>query len=261
MGGTQALAHANIHNLAQLHALQQGTGQVIRLASGLQLIVPSADQTSYSNAQIDDYAAVQRHRLPHRPPLRLTVRARFPTALVGTAGFGFWNSPLSPLGSWPALPAAIWFLHAAPPANIAPALGVAGHGWKAAVIDAGAPAALPWAPLAPVVLMANRIPPIRQRLWPRIQRALRVAERDLGTLQPNWQTYSLEWHVDRSRFWVGETLVLDVPYAPRGPLGFVAWVDTQWLIATPIGQFGWGLHTYAQPQWMDIESIQIQHLA
>jgi hypothetical protein len=251
---------ADLHNLNALYALQQGGGQVVRTADGMQLVVPSARKGVYSNAQLDDYAAMKRRLLPHRPPLRLTVQARFPTPVSGTAGFGFWNSPISPLGSWPALPAAIWFFYASPPSNIAPALGVNGHGWKAAVIDAGAPSALPWAPLAPLMMVFNRWPALRLRLWPRIQRALRVAEYDLGTPSADWQSYCLEWHAERARFWIDEQLVFEAPYAPRGPLGFVAWVDTQWLIATPDGQFGWGLHESNQLQSIEIQSIALQHI-
>ncbi len=77
-------------------------------------------RAAYTNAQIDDYQGLARHRFPWRPPLRLTLRARFshpgahesmpgPT-LTGTAGFGFWNDPFAMSERrLPALPRAIWF--------------------------------------------------------------------------------------------------------------------------------------------------------
>jgi hypothetical protein len=45
---------------------------------------------------------------------------------------------------------------------------------------------------------------------------------------------------------------------PRGPLGFVAWVDSQWAIVTPHGRLGWGLLDVATPQWLDLAHIRIE---
>ena len=45
--------------------------------------------------------------------------------------------------------------------------------------------------------------------------------------------------------------------APRGPLGFVAWVDNQWAVATPRGRFGWGLLASSE-QWLDLGVVQIE---
>lgn len=240
--------------------LQQGGGQLLVLEHGLRLATANAHSQRYSNAQIDDYGRRARSQLPWRPPVRLTIRARFPTSIIGTAGFGFWNSPISPLGSLPALPAAIWFFYASPPSDMRPVLNQAGAGWKAACMDLTTTRAMALAPLAPVAIGLARqshFAHLRNRLWRRIQHNLRIAEASLGALDPAWRTYQIEWHPTHARFLVDEQVVLEAPYAPRGPLGFVTWVDTQYLIATVDGQFGWGLLDVPQVQYFDIEFVRI----
>jgi hypothetical protein len=241
------------------HTMQVGGGRLALTEHGLRLALAGASQARYANAQIDDYTGRPRARFPWRPPLRMTVRARFGGPLCGTAGFGFWNSPLSPIGVViPALPAALWFFYASPPADMPLALGVPGHGWKAAALDSRTPAALAWAPLAPLVLLLNRAPRVYRRIWPRVQRALRVAEAMLPAPDRDWHTYTIDWQVDRACLAVDGATVLETGRPPGGPLGFVAWVDSQWLVATPTGRFGWGLHELPGPQWLDIRSVRIE---
>ncbi|HMO59915.1 MAG TPA: hypothetical protein PKA05_23255 [Roseiflexaceae bacterium] len=225
---------------------------------GLQLAIGGCDGRQYANAQIDDYSGLPRTAFPWRPPLRLMVRAAASTQIAGTAGFGFWNSPISPVGKvLPVLPAAIWFMHAAPPADMPLAAGVAGHGWKAACIDSGRPQAWPWAPLAPAVLLANRISAVEQRLWPRVQQALGISEALITPPDATIREYVIEWSIGRARFLIDNHVVHEASTAPRGPLGFVAWIDNQWLVATPRGSFAWGLHAVPAAQWLRIQHIEI----
>jgi hypothetical protein len=241
-------------------ATQLGGGQLLVTGEGLRLALAGARRDHYADAQIDDYAGLARRRFPWRPPLRMTVRARASRPLAGTAGFGFWNNPLSPLlEGRPALPAAIWFFHASPPSDMPLAHGVPGHGWKAACIDATQPSALAWAPLAPPVLLLNNIPALYQRMWPRVQRALRIAEAPISAPDTRWRTYTLEWHERWARFDVDGVIILETDRPPRGPLGLVAWVDNQWAIATPSGRFGWGLLD-VDTQWLDLAQLRIEVL-
>ena len=136
------------------------------------------------------------------------------------------------------------------------ALGVPDHGWKAACIDATRPAALAWAPLTLPVLLANRVPALYRRIWPRVQRSLRVAEAPINALGQQWHEYTVEWRVDGARFLVDGAVVLETDRPPHGPLGFVAWVDNQWMVATPHGRFGWGL-LQAEAQWLDLALVRI----
>jgi hypothetical protein len=241
--------------------VQIGTGVVEKSEDGLRLGLPSATKTRYSDAQVDDTAGRRRRRFLWRPPLRLTLRARFShpaDELLGTAGFGFWNVPFGPgLGMVPALPRALWFFFGSPPHNLPLAYGVPGRGWKAACLDAGRPAALAWAPWAPLALLAMQSRAVYRWLWPHIQRSLGISEAVVPGDLTRWRRYILEWHPHAADFWVDDSLVLRAPSAPRGPLGFVAWMDNQYAVATPRGRFGWGLLQVPEPQWLEISDLQI----
>jgi hypothetical protein len=238
---------------------QVGGGRLVVTGAGLRLLLAGTRRERYADAQIDDYAGLARRHFPWRPPLRLTVRARASGPLKGTAGFGFWNNPFSPLGGWPALPAAIWFFLASRPSDLPLAQGVPGNGWKVACIDATRPSALAWAPLAPPVVLANRWPALYRRIWPRVQRDLGVAEALIPALDQTWHTYALEWREHSARFSIDDAVVFEIDRAPCGPLGFVAWVDNQWAVATPRGRFGWGLLDVGA-QWMDLGMVRIEEL-
>jgi hypothetical protein len=240
-----------------------GRARLEPAGSAQRFLLSGAVNRSYSNAQIDDYQGLRRRSFPWRPPLRLTVRARFSHArheLRGTAGFGFWNDPfLMTSVRLPALPRAAWFFFSSSPSDMVLALEVPGNGWKAATIDALRPAALLLAPTAlPAVLLMN-VRPIYRRLWPPVQRALNVGEALLDVEMRDWQTYVLEWGPQYARFSVNEQPVLQAP-APHGPLGFVLWMDNQYLVATPWGWLRWGRLTVPGEQWMDVEYLSIEPL-
>lgn len=241
------------------HTTQVGGGRLIIGEQGLRLALLGASNTAYADAQIDDYARLPRRRFPWRAPLRMTVRARASGVLSGTAGFGFWNNPFSPFGGWPAPPSAIWFFHAAPPSDMPLAGGVPGHGWKVATIDTARPAALALAPLALPVALLNRVPPLQRRVWPPLQRHLRIAEATIPPLGAEWRCYTLEWLHNGARFLIDGESVLETACSPAGSLGFVAWIDNQWMVATPQGRFGWGLSN-AQHEWLDLGSIRTEQL-
>jgi hypothetical protein len=237
-----------------------GAGRLILADSGLRLVVPRSTERRYSNAQIDDYAGMPRDRYPWRSPLRLTVRARFSESLRGTAGFGFWNHPFAPHTGIGALPEAIWFFRSSPPNDLPIALDVPGHGWKAATIDATHARARRWIPLAPAVILLNQRPAWRRRVWPLVQRDLGIAEAIIGESPVEWHTCVLEWRRDGARWLVNDRVVLESSRSPRGPLGFVAWIDNQYAVARPTGRLGWGPLDVIEPQWIDLVELRIEPL-
>lgn len=249
-----------------------GGGFIQATPHGTRLILPSASSTQYSDAQLDDYAGLRRGRYPHRPPLRLSLRARFShnvgppvtsvqqTSLRGTAGFGFWNNPFGPQSKVPALPRAIWFFYASPPSDMPLALDVPGWGWKAACIDAGRACGLAWAPIAPLVMLACRSARLYGAIWPRVQRALGISESPLAFREgamSDWHAYELEWRRDGARWWVDGEMALETDRSPRGPLGFVAWIDNQYAVVTPWGNFKFGLLDAPFEQWMEVSEINV----
>jgi hypothetical protein len=59
-------------------------------------------------------------------------------------------------------------------------------------------------------------------------------------------------------FGVDGATVLRAPNPPRGPLGFVTWVDNQFAVATPRGQFHFGTLDAAEKQWLELDWICIE---
>lgn len=262
-----------------------GGGRLEVAQSSLQLLLPGARRGRYGDAQIDDYSGLQPSRFLWRPPLRMEVRARashpaHPTHvpaeadvwqglemerreqqyLRGTAGFGFWNYPFTLSGAVIRLPDAIWFFAASPPSNMALVPGVPGWGWKAQVVHAhrwqslmaGMPAlgAVAWARLSGREGEAAR--------WVQRVSGAREATLDAADLR-EWHNYALEWRREEARFWVDGALVLVVPEPPAGPLGFVAWIDNQYAIATPRGAFHFGTLD-SGPEWLGIDWLRITPL-
>jgi hypothetical protein len=240
-----------------------GAAVIEQGASSLRFVVEGATPDVYADAQIDDYHGLSRKHLPWRPPLRLTVRARASHAagaLLGTAGFGFWNDPFTLSGGMLAAPNAIWFFYASPPSNMALAPPVPGWGWKAAALNSGP---LPGWLLAPAALAAAallKLPGVNRLLRPWVRAAIKAGERLLDVDLREWHTYTLEWRRDEAAFWVDEAEVLRVSHPPSGPLGFVAWLDNQYAVATLEGDFRFGLLAVSQRQWLELDYVRIERM-
>lgn len=246
-----------LHTNIPLRHYLAGAGTIEQRAPLTRLAITDATQRVYSDAQLDDFG-VPGAKLRWRPPLRMQVRARFSHpagTLPGTAGFGFWNYPIRAI---PRLPQAIWFFHAAPPTDMPFALGGAGHGWKAATIDTlrwSALRLLPLAPFATVLMQSRRL---YRWIWPGIQRGCAISESPLQPTMTDWHDYRLDWGCERAAFFVDGQGVLETAPTPRGPLCFVAWLDNQYLIATPQARFGWGLVAMPGAHWLEIAQLTIE---
>ena len=230
----------------------------------------------YTDAQIDDYGRIpspspspsqakqkySRRAYPWRPGVRLHLRARFSHAigrLIGTAGFGFWNAPFGdPTVRWPALPQATWFFYASEPTDLPLAQHGVGRGWFAATLDATTPSALMMAPLAPLVLLLNQSRTLRHRIWPTVQHRLGISYQQLDNDITQWHDYDLHWLPNGCSFQVNGRTVLQTPFSPRGPLGFVCWLDNQYLVVTANGRFRWGTLPIPATQWLEIDNLQLE---
>ena len=248
-----------------------GGGSLEKRDSALRMAMPGARQGQYTDAQIDDYDQLPRARFPWRPPLRMEVQGRSslpaatPTStpddriLRGTAGFGFWNYPFSVRGDLLMLPEAVWFFYASPPSNMALVPGVPGWGWKAQVVHTmrmGALfATLPMALCTSLALLTGEIRPAAR--W--MQRLSGAREALLNVDMTSWHTYTLEWRPREALFFVDGAQVLRAPDPPTRPLGFVAWLDNQFAIATPRGVLRFGT-VNSEAQWFEMSRLRIQPL-
>jgi len=71
-----------------------------------------------------------------------------------------------------------------------------------------------------------------------------------------WHNYVLEWNYSQALFWVDGKLKLQAPHPPTRPLGFVAWLDNQYAVATPRGVLRFGTMA-SGPQWFELDSVRI----
>ena len=250
-----------------------GGGSLNIVDSALRMEFVSAQVGKYTDAQVDDYDGLARSAFPWKPPLRMEVRARssHPAAsatstaestniLRGTAGFGFWNYPFSVRGDILMLPEATWFFYASPPSNMALVPHVPGWGWKAQVVHS-----------MRLETLASSVPMGLTAAWARLSGETRPAQRwmqkltgaheALLTVEMNtWHTYVLEWRHTEAIFLVDGQQVLRAPQPPTRPLGFIAWLDNQYAVATPRGSFRLGT-VASGPQWLEIDSVRIEPLS
>ncbi|MFN8457311.1 MAG: family 16 glycosylhydrolase [Anaerolineae bacterium] len=239
----------------------KGSGLLEFSGDTLRLVTTDTIATQYTDAQLDDYQGLARRDFLWRPPLRLTVRARFshPTEeLKGTAGFGFWNDPFLMTGArWPALPQAIWFFYGSHPSNMKLDLHTPGPGWKAATIDATRWPFLALLPTAPLAVPLMNLGPLYRTFWPIGQKAINVSEALVPLAMTEWHTYTIEWQPKTAHFTIDGQTVLQCDTSPRGPLGFVLWLDNQYMAATPWGSFKYGLLDIPGRQWLEVSKLEI----
>lgn len=243
------------------HITEQGVGQVTAKNGTLYLSHSTHDDSAYSNAQISDYDTSRKFTL--KPPLRMTITAQASTAnLQGTAGFGFWNHPFAPGESRFDVPQAVWFFFASEQSNMALAKGVQGHGWKAATFNAKRPAFFGLLPTAPLAIPLMNIPFVYNNLWSIGQDAIGVSEFLLDSnLLIEKHRYTIEWLPSKATFYVDEQIVhVATTGITNNTLGFVAWLDNQYAIVSPKGQFGFGLVDVPQAQDLIISEVSIERM-
>jgi hypothetical protein len=91
-----------------------------------------------------------------------------------------------------------------------------------------------------------------------VQTAVAAAEADLSVPLTEWHTYQLHWETARVRFEVDGVPVLDAPVTPRGPLGFVAWIDNQFAVLSERAGIRFGVVPTTAPAWLEIADLEIR---
>ncbi len=223
-------------------------------------IVAGAEEGQLSDAEIDDHRTAPRHNLPWTPPLRMSVRARMSHRageMLGTAGFGFWNDPFDWIGNVQMPPNALWFFYASPHSDMAFAPNVRGHGWKAALLNAGR--------ADPFTMAAGnfvfRLPGMSKIVFRAAQARTNAHEKTLDDVAlTDWHAYRIDWLANEARFFIDGVEIFRAPNPPRVPLGFVAWVDNNFAVMGSGREFAFGRMAIAQKQWMELAYVGIERI-
>lgn len=231
-------------------------------------IPPILESQRYADAQIDDYGGLARSEYLWQPSakesIELALTASFShtaEALIGTAGFGFWNAPFGdPTVPWPALPQAVWFFFGSPPNDLPVNPLGAGNRFFAGTLDATTWRALAMSPLAPFVVGLNHFPLFRQRVWPRIQAQLGISyvQIDDEVDITKEHDYQLLWGEEGCTFVLDGKEILATKQSPRGPLGFVCWIDNQYMRVTSTGRMGFGTLKTAHRESMCVQNFSLK---
>src|SRR5262249_21888878 len=145
-----------------------------------------------------------------------------------------------------------------PPSNMAFARGVPGYGWKVGTLDTSRASFLALAPTAPVGFLLMRIPALYRLLWPIAQQAMGVSEKLVPVSLTEPHTYRLDWLEKSVSFYVDDELLMHTSNSPRGPLGFVTWIDNQYAVVTPQGNIQIGLIAVPRAQWLALDNLTIE---
>lgn len=111
------------------------------------------------------------------------------------------------------------------------------------------------APAALAGLALSRIPIVRRPVMRFALGRVRCDETLLDARLANWATYEILWREKQVEFWVDEELVLAGDHPPRGPLGFVAWIDNQYALATPETGLRFGVIQPQSEQRLEIQDL------
>jgi hypothetical protein len=221
----------------------------------------------YADAQLDDTQSLPRDRFSWAPPLRLVVRARVdPASPLGTFGFGFWNDPFAfSLGMrgaarrLPCAPRALWFFYASPPSEFGFTSGPR-NGWRAMSLATPEIHPLWLTPAALAAAALAQIPIVRRPVMRFALGMVSASEALLPGGGDELHEYELTWERSAATFRVDGGIVLRADQPPAGPLGFVAWIDNQYAIATPERGFRFGTLATVAEQVLDLHHASITAL-
>jgi hypothetical protein len=248
-----------------LSPLLIGGGTVETIDPGhLRLSLPQ-ENSAYCDAQLDDYHALPRRLFRWRPPLSFHIQARASHQWpVGTLGFGFWNDPFTlSFGQGgaarriPAPPQALWYFYGSQENELPLNPGKAKNGWKASSLNFPQLHPLVVAPTASIALILLRLGLLREAIIQRAIRSAKAVEADLKMSLTDWHDYAIEWKDDSADFYVDDTHVLSANNPPRGPLGFVVWIDNQFAVVSIERGVYFGITPTEKEQWLEIKDLEI----
>ena len=256
----------NIHNKLQPSVTCESI--VTQKESGYwHLGIPAGPGGQYRLAQLDDYGLLPRNAFQWHPPVHLELRAKASARNIpGTWGFGLWNDPFSlslGLGGgtrrFPSLPNAMWFFFASSQNHLSIYDDLPANGQLAASFSS---------PSIPSALLAFGSPLVPLMALPATARWLRrIARRwitqdstQLGVNVIDWHHYKLTWNHDGISFELDGTNVMRSKVTPRGPLGFLVWIDNQFAALPPNGKFSYGTLENDEPAWIEIMDLQMKQL-
>jgi hypothetical protein len=223
---------------------------------GIRLRLDDADADQYHDSQLDDFHDRARDQFLWRPPVDLSVRARFshPQAeLKGTAGFGWWNAPFvgGRATNVDIAPQVLWFFFGSPPSNLAATPAWQGSGWVAQGMNI--PTLPGW--LVRAGMFTLRLPLLKSLARRTAGTVARAAEHPLPHLDlRQWHGYRIEWRAQHADFFVDDNHILRYPSPPPGPLALVLWMDNQWANTEGDG----GLLPMPGPQWLELADLHLE---
>jgi hypothetical protein len=248
------------------YALEIGGGVVTaRENGGIQLTLPRISR-GYADAQIDDTQGFARRNFRWNPPLHLQLVARSQLeSPLGTLGFGFWNDPFTlSLGTGgsarrlPSPPQAIWYFYGSEPNDIQLTTTSAGAGWKAMVLQSPRLPGILTLPIAGIAIALAQLPFLRRIIMRTAQECIHASEEGIKLGLSQWHSYEIIWEESMAKFLVDGQAMLNASFAPNGPLGFVAWIDNQYAIASPGGGFRFGVLETEEEQTLEIKELRIE---
>ncbi len=246
----------------KLTARNTSSAHILPTQYGWRLSIPAGAGNAYRLAQLDDYLRLPRRRFPWHAPIGLSLNARLSAPdLPGTWGFGLWNDPFGfsiGFGGNPfrllCLPNAAWFF------------GASAHNYLSFQDNQPARGFLAQAfcsPRIPSPLLAPGLlgtPLLAMRSLSRLARRLagRIIREQSAALDVNvtrWHHFGLEWSPERIAFTLDGSTVLETPFAPRGPLGIIIWIDNQYAAWRPDGGLGFGVLENPDA-WLEIKDVR-----
>lgn len=222
----------------------------------LRLVAGPAPADALTDAELNDHRLYERGRWPWKPPLRMEVRARASHRaddLAGTAGFGFWNAPFGVDAGAVDSPQAVWFFHAAPPSFMSVSANGNGIGWRAQVLNVPR---VPKVALYAAGIAWYALKPLRRLFYRAAQTQVGGGEAPVAAAFDEWHAYRIDWRRDGVEFYVDGTPAFATSAAPRGPLGFCAWIDNS-VLDVRGEHFSSGYAALAQRQWLELSEVSI----